>query len=304
MKTNLSYPSSDGTTMIHAEMWVPEGTVKAVLQISHGMVEFIDRYNRFGTYCSQQGILVCGNDHLGHGQSVIGKARLGYFGENGNEHIIEDLHTLYTKIHKMYPNVPYFLLGHSMGSFLARQYITRYGNDLSGAIIMGTGYQSPTTLKVARFLCEKIADQKGWMYRSPLLTKMALGSNNKHFEPARTPSDWLTKDTQIVDAYVHEPLDNFQFTTNAFDEMFKGLQDADAHINQIPKDLPILFASGADDPVGDFGKGVQKVYHMFVDAQIKNVECKLYENDRHEILNELNYKQVYNDLIAWMKEAA
>lgn len=302
MKKELTYPSSDGVTLIHAITWIPTGTIKAILQISHGMVEFVDRYDRFATYLASHGIFVCGNDHLGHGQSVVGKERFGYFGEDGNKHVIQDIHTLYEKVHAMHPDIPYFLLGHSMGSFLARQYITLYGQDLAGAIIMGTGYQNAATLKFARSVCKQISEQKGSMYRSPFLAKMVFGSNNKPFEPARTPNDWLSRDTAIVDEYCSNPLNQFQFTTNAYDEMFKGIQEADANIDKIPKYLPILLVSGQMDPVGNFGKGILKVYHQLLDTGIKNVECKLYENDRHEILNELNYKRVYQDIFHWLQK--
>ena len=216
MKREFTYPSKDGKTGIHAIEWIPEGDVKAVLQIAHGMVEFIGRYDRFGSWLSEQGICVVGNDHLGHGASVVSQGDHGYFAEkDGNLCVIGDMHTLREMTQEKYPGAPYFLLGHSMGSFLARQYIEMHGEGLSGAIIMGTGVQPSGILKTALALCRIDARLKGWRHRSNLINNMALGSYNKKFEPARTKNDWLTKDESIVDAYNANPWNNFRFTTNA-----------------------------------------------------------------------------------------
>lgn len=305
MKEEFYYPSRDKRTRIHAIRWIPDSGPRLILQIAHGMVEFIDRYQEFAEYLNQYGILVTGNDHLGHGKSVRSADDLGYFAaEKGNACVIGDMDRLRLLTQTKYPDVPYILLGHSMGSFLARQYIELRGNALSGAIIMGTGYQTEVTLETGRLLCRIIARARGWRHRSPLLTKIAMGSYNKAFEPVRTPYDWLTKDTKIVDAYSKNPLNTFQFTANAYYNMFKGLswcQDF-RHIDRIPKNLPVLFLSGGNDPVGGFGKGVEKVFHTFQKAGMEDVTMKLYPGDRHEILNELDRKQVYEDVLEWMKK--
>lgn len=300
MKNSFTYPSTDGITNIHAIEWKPEGDIKAILQISHGMVEFIDRYDRFANFLTGYGFLVVGNDHLGHGESVIDDSKHGYFGSNGNECVIEDMHTLHAMTSVRYPDVPYFMLGHSMGSFLVRQYIEMYGSSLAGAIIMGTGYQSNATLKMVEGLCIALAQTHGWEYRSPLLYKMALGSYNKAFEPARTRNDWLTKDETIVDIYNGHPWNNFRFTLNGYYHMFKGIEYANTHVNDVPIYLPILFVSGKDDPVGNFGLGVKKVYDSFKKAGIDDVSLRLYENDRHELLNETNHDQIDFDLLEWL----
>ncbi|MGI6511717.1 MAG: alpha/beta fold hydrolase [Catenisphaera adipataccumulans] len=300
-KQEFTYLSADGITQIHAVEWIPEKP-RAIVQIAHGMVEFIDRYDNFARWLAEHGILVVGNDHLGHGRSVIDNEHLGYFAENGNDCVIQDLRKLQYSTREKYPGLPYIFLGHSMGSFLARQFISMYSDSLEGAIIMGTADQPRAALEFLKTASALLAKKYGWMYRSPALTKIALGSNNKQFEPARTRNDWLTKDEAIVDAYNANPLNNFMFTVNAFYNMAEGLEYADKHIYSIRKSLPILFISGADDPVGKNGVGVKAVYDKFIDAGISDVQLRLYENDRHEVLNETNRIQVYNDLYEWMQK--
>lgn len=313
-KKQFFYPSMDGKTQIHAIEWAPDGAPAAVLQIAHGMVEFIDRYDRFARFLAENGVAVVGNDHLGHGESVNSRDDLGFFAvanmnpkqlsTYGNSCVIGDMYTLQQRTMEKFPGVPYFFLGHSMGSFLARQYIQLHADELRGAIIMGTGQQSPATLKAAKAICRVIARSKGERFRSPLLTNMALGSNNKKFEPARTANDWLTKDEKIVDAYNANPLNNFKFTVNAFFNMFSGIEICSdpANIAKIPKTFPILIVSGADDPVGGFGKGVKQVADAYKKAGLTDVQMKLYEGDRHEILNELDHDVVDDDILSWLNQ--
>lgn len=304
MKREFTFLSRDSVTQIHAIEWKPNGEVKAVLQMCHGMVEYIDRYDGFATFLTEHGYYVVGHDHLGHGESVQGEEYHGYFHENkGNEYVIGDIHKLRVMTQKKYPDVPYFMLGHSMGSFLIRQYMELYGQNLAGVIVMGTGSQPAVVLGAGRMLCRIIAAFKGWNYRSSLIDNMAFGSYNKKFEPARTDKDWLTKDEQIVDAYRAHPWCTFRFTVNAYYHMFRGIQflQNKKNIERIPKDLPLLLVAGADDPVGNFGKSVREVSEIYKNCGIKDVELKLYEADRHEILNELDRETVYEDLLNWME---
>ncbi len=305
MKTHFKYMSQDKQTQIHAIAWEPECEVRAVLQICHGMVEYIDRYDDFAGYLNQYGFYVVGNDHLGHGESVTRDEQHGYFAHpDGNDCVIGDIHMLRRITTKTVPDVPYFMLGHSMGSFLVRQYIESYGEGLAGAIIMGTGYQSSSSLSLGKMLCRRAARANGWDSRSDQVNNMAFGSYNKEFEPARTPMDWLTKDEAVVDAYLNHPWCTFQFTVNGYYHMFCGIQAAqdENRIKQIPKDLPLFLVSGACDPVGEDGKGVTKVYQSYQKAGIADVQMKLYENDRHEILNETDRDVVYADLLEWLQE--
>lgn len=303
-KQEIFYLSKNNKTNIRAMKYYPEGSVKAILQIAHGMVEFIDRYEDFAKYLTENGFLVVGNDHLGHGGSVESKNDWGYFGENGNQVLIDDMYEL-TKITKQeYNNVPYFLLGHSMGSFYARQYIVEHSDELNGVIIMGTGLEPLIKLKAAMVLCKLIGLLKGDRYRSKLINDMAFGAFNKQFTPARTKMDWLTKDENIVDWYLNEPRCTFVFSVNAFYNMFKGISRLHDKtlLSKINKDLPVLFVSGKCDPVGTNGKEVINSLKTLENVGMKDLSIKLYEDDRHEILNETDRLDVYKDLYDWMNK--
>lgn len=301
-KELLKYRSYNDLADIKAKMFIPDNKPIAILQIAHGMVEFFDRYEDFANYLCLKGFLVVGNDHLGHGDSVNSKDEWGYFGENGNKTLIEDMYKLTSLTKQKYPDIPYFLLGHSMGSFYARQYLFEYGSNLNGAIIMGTGLEDLMVVKAGMLMCSLLAKFKGWKYRSSFVNNIAFGSYNKKFEPSRTKMDWLSKDENIVDWYINEPRCTFMFTLNGYYNMFKGISRLHdkSLLNNVPKDLPILFVSGKDDPVGAFGKGVEKSANTLKDVGVKNIDIKLYENDRHEILNELDRQVVYEDIYNWL----
>ena len=301
-KIEFKFRSTGNRVDIRAVKYVPDKKIIAILQIAHGMVEFIDRYDEFAKFLTSKGFLVVGNDHIGHGESVNSKDDWGYFGENGNKVLEDDIHLLTTIIKKEYPDLPYFLLGHSMGSFYARQYMSDYGNELDGCIVMGTGYQPLVVVKAGMAMCKMIALFKGWRHRSNFVNNMAFGSYNKQFEPVRTRADWLTKDEKIVDFYINEPKCSFLFTLNGYFNMFKGLSRLHDKklLNKIPKKLPILLVSGSNDPVGSNGKEVKQVYDTYNELQLEDVNMKLYPNDRHEILNELDNKQVYEDIYSWL----
>ncbi|MEF2765537.1 MAG: alpha/beta hydrolase [Mediterraneibacter sp.] len=306
MRDEFYFPSKDGNTEIHTIEWKPEGEVKAVLQLCHGMVEYIRRYDEFAEFMCSRGYYVVGNDHLGHGKSVQSKSEYGFFNEKyGNACVIGDMHTLRQRTMKKYPDVPYFILGHSMGSLLVRQYIQLYGNGLSGAVLLGVvSDQKKAVLLCGKRLCRLMAAFRGWHFRSRFIDGMVLGSYNKKFKPARTRVDWMTSDREHLDAYVADPLCSFVFTVNAYYSMFTGMLNMEKKesIYMIPKTLPILFASGTDDPVGNFGKGVRKIYEQYKAAGLQDVTLRLYAGDRHELLNETDRQQVYQDLFDWLEE--
>lgn len=304
MKQEFYYPSRDGKTQIHAIEWIPEGEMKGVLQICHGMVEYINRYDEFAEFMAGHGYYVTGHDHLGHGKSIQTEEDLGYFNEiRGNQYVIGDIHKLRELTMKKHPGVPYYMLGHSMGSFLLREYLTMYGTGLAGAIIMGTGYQGALVLNAGQLICRVLAAFKGWKYRSKFVDNLSFGSYNKKFEPAETTKDWITSDKERKKKYVEDPLCSYMFTLGAYYQMFEGMKvlTRKDSIARIPKELPILFVSGEDDPVGAFGKGVIKVYEKYKSAGIHNLSIHLYKGDRHEILNEVNRRDVYEDLRRWIE---
>lgn len=300
MKKETYFLSRDGHTWIHALQWIPEGEVKAVLQIVHGMVEHIERYDDFAAYLANQGIYVTGHSHLGHGKSVTDEQKMGYFADsNGNQCLIEDIHQLKKDTQKQYTNIPYFILGHSMGSFLLRQYLGNHTEGLSGAIIMGTGEQPDLVLSAGKFVCKLIASMKGWEHRSKFVNSLVIGGFEKEMGKG-----WLSRNEENVKAYAKDPLSGFVFTLNAFYHMFDGMSKMNKREKrgQLPKELPLLFVAGSEDPVGAHGKGVKTVYERYVEKGAKKAEIKLYADDRHEILNELDKDVVYKDIYHWIKK--
>ena len=263
MRDEFYFPSKDGNTEIHTIEWKPEGEVKAVLQLSHGMVEYIKRYDEFAEFMCSHGYYVVG-------KSVQSKSEYGFFNEKyGNACVIGDMHTLRQRTMKKYPDVPYFMLGHSMGSSLLRQYVQMYGNGLAGAMFIGVvADQQRATLQFGRRLCRTLAMFRGWHYKSKLVDRMAVGAYNRKFKNPKTRADWVTSDEEHLEKYISDPLCSFVFTVNAYYSMFTGMliMEKKESIYMIPKQLPILFAAGAEDPVGGFGKGVRKVYEKYKDC--------------------------------------
>lgn len=303
-KEHLYYLSGDQKTTIHAVRWVPEGETLAVLQISHGMVEFIDRYDEFASYLADRGIAVTGNDHLGHGESVFDRKAYGYFSEEkGNQVLLRDLYHLKKLTEKKFPGVPYFLLGHSMGSFLARQYLCLWGEELRGAVIMGTGTKPRALLGAGMAICRLLASVRGWRHRSRLVDIMAFGGFNCRLKHPRTTHDWLTREEAIVDAYIADERCQFMFTLNGYYNLFYSmfLLTFRNYTERMPKRLPVLFLSGGEDPVGNYGKGVRRVVKEFQRMGMERVKCRIYPEDRHEILNEKDRESVYRDIFGFIK---
>lgn len=303
MSRELQLPSHDGVHQLHVVVWEPECPVRAVLQISHGMVEFIERYDGFAHFLNEKGIAVIGNDHLGHGQTAGNDTDLGYFcPQNMSQTVVEDLHsvTLYAK--QTFPDVPYFLLGHSMGSFMARRYLMTYGCELTGAIISGTGGSSNAKLLVGKTCAAVIGACKGQRYRSPFMKSGSFSSYNKRIKPVRTPNDWLTRDAAIVDWYNGEKYCTFDFTINGYKTLFEVLTfiQKQENIDKIPKKLPILLIAGGQDPVGAYGRAVEAVYKRYKKSGIEDVNIRIYPDDRHEILNELDKDTIYADILKWL----
>jgi len=305
-KEMFTYLSADGKTKIHACRWIPDEPPRAILQIAHGMVEYIDRYEPFALYLNALGILVAGNDHLGHGDSVTDRENWGYFAdEDSCDVLLQDMHVLTKLTMARYPGIPCVLLGHSMGSFLARNYLCHWGGELAGAILMGTGYRPKGLVQLGKTICSLLAKGKGWHHRSRFVDNMAFGSCNKAFRPARTEKDWLTRDEEVVDRYLADPRCTFFFTLNGYHTLFTAigrLYDK-AELAKMPKDLPVLFVSGEMDPVGDFVKGVRLAADTFLAAGMRDVDLWLYMG-RHEILNETDRDLVFAGLARWLVDLA
>lgn len=280
--------------------WRPNGIPSAIVQLVHGMAEHIERYDATAKRLNEAGLLVVGHTHLGHGRQA---ETHGWFAkEDGWDALIEDVHTLRVQTQSQYPGIPYFLLGHSMGSFVVRTYCLKHEQGLTGVILSGTGHFEPAVvmagLAIANVQC-LFGDEKE---PSKLLQKISSAGYNRDFEP-RTAFDWLTRDSEIVDAYIADEHCGFPFTASGYRDMFRGISRMHPkHLHAMEKLIPILLIAGDADPVGGRGEGVRVTAEELLDAGVLDVTVKLYEGGRHEMFNELEREMVWDDLIIWIKE--
>ena len=295
--------STDSKNDLNVIIWETEKEPIGVLQIVHGMAEYIDRYDNFAKYMTEHGFNVIGHDHLGHGHSVSDERDYGFFAEeNGDKIIIEDMHSVTQYAREKWEELPNFILGHSMGSFCLRQYLTKYSNDVFGAIIMGTGWIPSAAAFLGKTIATNTCKSKGSHTVNPLLIKLTLEPYNKPFAPARTNCDWLSRDEKQVDLYVNDKLCGFDFTAGAYKDFFTILEKIakNRQLIGMRKSLPILITSGSVDPVGG-KKACEKLNAQYKRCGIDDVTLKLWENDRHEILNELDKSDVYDYIYNWLK---
>lgn len=295
--------STDSKNNLNVIIWETEKEPIGVLQIVHGMAEYIDRYDNFAKYMTEQGFNVIGHDHLGHGHSVSDERDYGFFAEeNGDKIIIEDMHSVTQYAREKWEELPNFILGHSMGSFCLRQYLTKYSNDVFGAVIMGTGWIPSAAAFLGKTIATNTCKSKGSHTVNPLLIKLTLEPYNKPFAPARTNCDWLSRDEKQVDLYVNDKLCGFDFTAGAYKDFFTVLEKIakNRQLIGMRKSLPILITSGSVDPVGG-KKACEKLNAQYKRCGINDVTLKLWENDRHEILNELDKSDVYQYIYNWLK---
>ena len=296
------FPSATGNCKIRYRLWIPE-EIRAAVQLTHGMAEHIDRYDRFAKFLAENGILVYGQDHAGHGKSIGEDMPKGYFcKENGWDALVQDMRTLRDTVMKEHPGLPTILFGHSMGSFLARTYAGRDGKDFDAFVFSGTAGGNPA-MPVAKLLAKAEIRKQGADKPSDLLNKLAFGSYNKTFEN-RTVFDWLSENTENVDRYVEDEFCGFPFTTSAMRDLFNGLSEVSGKkwAERVP-DRPILLVSGEKDPVGSMGKGVRQV-KKWLDATGHRTEMILYPNARHEILNEKDWEKPANDILLFIETVA
>ncbi len=297
-----TYPSSDGQNTIVFYRYVPRETApRAILQISHGMCEYIGRYEPFADYLCGLGYLVAGNDHIGHGETAKSEADLGFTG--GAECLVDDVYRLTECLKAEYPGLPVVLFGHSMGSFVARRYLEKYPEAADAAMISGTGGpDSPTGFGKA--LTRFLMLFHGERYRSTFVKNIAFMGYNKHFESENCKDAWISRDREIVARYGKDPLCQFTFTLRGYYDLFTllGKVSKKTWAGNLKKDLPILMISGDDDPVGAYGVGVKKVYDRMLAAQMSDVTLKLYDGARHEVLNETNRAEVFADIAAWLEQ--
>lgn len=309
IKNDITFLSSNKKTNIHAIICQPKnGQFTRIIQIIHGMCEYIERYLPFIEYLATKGFIVVGHDHLGHGQSIKSPDDLGYFGEpNPSDLLIQDIHSLRKIIVKKYPNLPYFMCGHSMGSYLLRQYICTYSKGLAGIIILGTGYMSPCESLLALGFINVLSCFKGIKHKSNLTKKISfeLGPYSKYDHQKKDLNNsWISRDPEIVKKYYEDKNCQFDFTLNGYYGLVQSIRYScdPSNVAKIKKDIPILFVSGDCDPVGNNGEGVKKSYEIMKLIGSVDVSMKLFMGCRHEVLNELNKDEVYEYILNWINE--
>lgn len=281
----------------------PSGSPRAIVQIAHGMAEHRGRYEDFARFLQSQGLLAVTSDHRGHGDRAATEKDLGYFDKNkGWQKCVQDLQELTLQIKQQYPQVPVVLLGHSMGSIMARSYLKRYDSLINGLILSGAPNYNPLA-GVGRLAAKTVIALKGGRYRSRFLNSLATGSFNRHIAAPRTEFDWLSKNEENVDAYLADPKCGFVFTAAAFDDLFYGMQDMHDLMRwnlKNPK-MPVLFVAGEMDPVTGGKKGLESSAGLLHDAGYQDIETRVFKGLRHEILNEKEKAQVYSEILSWIQ---
>jgi len=303
---HVSFLSANGKTTINGVIWWPSVEPKAVVQLVHGMAEHIMRYESFARYLNSRGFVVCGHDHLGHGKSVSDASKLGHLPiKNGARTLVRDVgHMREVMYRRVDPGLPYFLFGHSMGSFVVRAYIASCGQGLAGCIICGTGHIPYATSMAGNALAHAIARIRGEGYISKLLGDLSVGSYAKALKNPLTPLDWLSHARGNINAYVSDELCGFPFSAGGNATLTALTKEVCSRkcFRRVPRDLPLLYVAGDGDPVGAMGKGVRMAARMAQEAGISDVTCTIYDHMRHEILNETDHMRVFDDIATWMED--
>ncbi len=303
VQNTFNLNTADNTNIFVYE-WLPENKEpEKIIQIIHGMAEHANRYKETAEFFTYNGFAVYAMDLRGHGKTANNIENLGFFAEkNGWNTVLNDIVLLTDKIKYKFPQLPIYLLGHSMGSFFARAYITKYANKINGVIISGTSGQRGLLIKLGKLIALTQGAIKGKHAKSKLLYTMSFKDYNKHFKPTKTEYDWLSRDEQIVNKYASDEYCGWIPSNRFFYDVF-DLMDfivKKQNINKIPKNLPIFILSGENDPVGEFGKGPKRVANDYKKAGLNNLKLKLYPQGRHEMLNEINRQEVLNDILQWI----
>lgn len=304
-KITGTFPSADGSCDVAYYIYKPLGqNPKAILQISHGMCEHIERYESEGFMADMtaRGYVVCGCDHLGHGNTAPNDKERGYFAEY--ETLADNQKLLYDILRKTYRRLPYILFGHSMGSFVVRDYMVRYGDTIDGAVLCATSGTSKQPIGFGLFLTSLLEKLRGDHHRSRIVVALSNLNRNARWKDEHDTCSWLTDSKECRDRYRADPFSSYKFTVHAYNRLMRLLKyvTSDEWYEAVPKSLPVFIMSGALDPVGENGEGVQEVYDKLNDMELSDLKMKLYENGRHELLNCTIRDQVIEDLDKWAAE--
>lgn len=304
-KNEGSFLSANGTSTVYYTVWTPDCTPSAMIQLSHGMCEHMGRYEEIAHYLCRQGYVVFGNDHIGHGRSVASNDELGYFApKDGDLCLVRDLATMNRLMKEKYRSLPTIMLGHSMGSFLARAYLMGHADSIDGLVLSGTSAGNQP-VKLGMKVCKYLAKRKGDHHRSTFLFKQSFGSYNKRFKPKNgkaTGREWINSDPDALLRYMDDPKCRFIFTVQGYYDMFTVLQyvNSEEWYEKTPKGLPIFFISGEDDPVGNYGKDIPAIAEALLEMDASDVTYKLYPHDRHEPLSGIYRDEVRADVVAFV----
>ena len=299
----ITYPSSDGRSTVHGYIYTPKNaTAKGIVQLSHGMIDHVGRYKALADYLCSVGYIFAGNDHLGHGRTAPTADDLGFFADrDGYKLVIEDLYGMNRRLRDMFPALPLVLLGHSMGSFLARLYIEEHPHSAQGVIIHGTSGPNPL-LPMGRAVAALVRLLRGPRHRSRLIKSLAFGSYNKRFPKEEGDDAWLTRDVDRVGDRATDPYTSYIFTAAAYQDLFKMITYSNSKrwFSAYPYAAHTLVISGDMDPVGNYGKGPAYVFRHLALAGRDNISLKLFEGARHELFNETNSDEVFEYLKDWL----
>lgn len=291
------------TGPVHCCQWIPEGTPVGVIQIIHGIKEYAARYGEFARTFAAQGYLVVGADHPGHGKSVPSGEKRGYL-SGGWVQTVNNIRRLFLKTRREYPDIPYIMFGHSMGSFLLTTYLTVYREGVDAVILSGSGWQPDPAARLGRALCKAQALRVGDKKSSPLILNLMFGMYNKKFAPSMSAYDWLCSDAGVVKKYIKDPMCKWEPSIQMCYEMLRGIiwNQQTQNLRKIKENLPVFFISGQMDPVGSYGNGVLKMVQVFKNTGMTDVLVELYPNMRHECHNEFGKEKVYTDVLDWLRE--
>lgn len=308
METKSFFVTMRDGTEISVNRWIPEGEVKGIIHLSHGLAEHSLRYDRLGSILAENGFVFEAHDHRGHGktaQKAVEKENgaFGFLSEtDGFTKVVDDLHELILKLKEEYPGKKTFLIAHSFGSFVGQSYIENYGDTLDGCILSGTAGPRKTLVSSGKIIANIVQLLCGKKHVSKLLNQLSFGSYNKKVPNQKTEFDWLSANETNVNMYMNDKWCGFIPTAGFFADMLSGLSRIHKakNIKQIPLALPIFLIVGKDDPVGNYSKTVEKLSQIYKKIGIKDVELKIYEGDRHELYNDNHKETVESDTVSWL----
>ena len=306
-RVEFALPSSDGVTTLAGYVWQPVGEhpVRAVVQLVHGMAEHVLRYDPFARFLATHGYAVVGHDHIGHGKSAPTPSSWGVMeAGKGADHLVEDVHRTRRFAQERFTGLPHFIFGHSMGSFVLRNYLCAYGKGLAGAVVCATGWQPRAATTAGRLVCDVIGKTRGWDCRSAFVHNLADGAYERAFGPEEGGElGWLSRDPAQREAFAKDPACGFAFSVAAYHELFSLVERCQKRdrVSYMQANVPVLLIAGSNDPVGSNGEAIPKVAALIRKCGVRDVREKIYPEARHELLNETNRDEVFADVLAWLE---